>query len=184
MTLHKISQALIAAAVLASFSISDAFACSDRPGTPNEERAVAISDTEIEYSWRVTTNGPIWYDIYIHGPTGNFGRNATGIKGLDRQTKFGRRDRIVYDQLTRGTQYCFSIRARTEANLEGCVSRLQSSWQCATPGVNIRPPPAPPPPPAPSPVGTPKPKCCWAGSTAGTTEYICHPKCGFDYGRR
>ncbi|CAB3793274.1 hypothetical protein LMG28614_03685 [Paraburkholderia ultramafica] len=106
--------------------------CSDRPGTPNQEQAVVISDTEIYYSWRVATREtPIYYDIYVRGPDDrDVGKNRTG-DGPYRK-RFGQRDGVVISGLNRNTQYCFAIRARTEGGTQGCVSKKQSGGICVT----------------------------------------------------
>jgi hypothetical protein len=63
------------------FQLSSAHAsCSDRPETPNQAKAVAVSATQIHYSWRVATReNPIYYDIYVRGSNNqDVGKNRTG----------------------------------------------------------------------------------------------------------
>jgi hypothetical protein len=131
--------------------VSSHAGCSNRPGTPNEERAVAISDTQINYSWRVTTNGTIFYDMYVTGPNNtDVGKNRTGYGAYNK--KFGERADTNFTGLKPNTRYCFSIRSRTEGGTQGCVSQSQSSWQCATTMASAPRPASSPAPLRPPPV--------------------------------
>jgi hypothetical protein len=113
--------------LMMALAVTDADAgCSSRPGTPNEERAVAISDTEISYSWRVTDSGTIYYDMYILGPNSeDVGKNRTGDGPY--RSRAGRRDGTTFKDLKPNTGYCVAIRARTEAGTQGCISKRASS---------------------------------------------------------
>jgi hypothetical protein len=139
--------------------------CGDRPGTPADVRAEALSQSSIKFSWRDTTRpgeiplGP-FYDIEVTDSGGKSLKQSTTGQGY----LFGGK---VYKKLDFNKEYCFRIRARTEAGTQGCVSERWSARVCATtyappiakptPPEKSAPPPLPPPPkyePAPLPVGT------------------------------
>lgn len=157
--------------------------CGSRPGTPNEERAEAISDTEIKYSWRVTTSGSIWYDIYISDPFQEHG-NLTGVPAdAGSSQRLGWRAWKVFKRLRRDTRYCFAIRSRTGSGTEGCISKHASNWQCAT-TMRFAPSPPPPAPPRPSQPTPPNPnRCCFLPTPcpgipgAICTTHTCGPQC-------
>lgn len=171
----------IAFTVATALSSNADASCSRRPGTPNEERAVAISDTEISYSWRVTDDGDMYYDMYVLGPRNeNVGKNRTGDGPYP--SRFGRRAGTTFSGLRPNTRYCFAIRARTEGGTEGCVSKNQSSLQCT---VTMAHPPykpwTPPPPPA-GPGGPPAQgprKCCTIADpfSPGGVTVTCDHRC-------
>lgn len=102
--------------------------CDDRPGTPNEVRAVATSPTTIELSWTNTTRlneAPnMCFDIYVSGDSVN--RNITG-GACAGNVGYGSRSSHVFTGLVPGTTYYFSMRARTAPGTEGCISALESN---------------------------------------------------------
>jgi hypothetical protein len=129
--------------------------CGDRPGTPSDVRAEALSQSSIKFSWRDTTRpgeiplGP-FYDIEVTDSNGKSLKQSTTGQGY----LFGGK---VYKKLDFNKEYCFRIRARTEAGTQGCVSQRWSARVCATtyaPPIakptadqkKAAPPPPPPPP--------------------------------------
>ena len=121
-------------------------ACGNRPGTPDAITVKAISPTEIEYTWRNTTNRgsnqprtigktdqphQMWFDIEVRDSAGNqVGQDITGgahkpnlVYGIFTSHRFS--------GLSGGVTYCFRIRARTEGGTQGCVSQNWSNRDCA-----------------------------------------------------
>lgn len=163
-----IALGLVAASCFCLLPHAAALACSSRPGTPTDVRAEALSQSSINFTWRDTTRpgeiplGP-FYDIEVTDSNGTSLRESLTGKGY----MFGGR---VFKKLDFNKEYCFRIRARTEAGTKGCVSKRWSTRVCATtfsPPIakptpqkeTTAPPPPPPPPtpkyePAPLPVGT------------------------------
>jgi hypothetical protein len=130
----------VAAISIASLPGHAVAACGDRPGTPTDVRAEALSQSSIKFSWRDTTRpgeiplGP-FYDIEVTNGAGQGQPQSSTGEGY----LFGGK---VYKGLNFNTEYCFRIRARTEAGTEGCVSAQWSARVCAT---TFTPPLAPPP---------------------------------------
>lgn len=133
--------------------------CGDRPGTPNETEIYPVSGNQLDFRWRNTTNkgmnpsGSIgrgdqphrmYFDIYVRTPQGgDTGHDVTGGARQDGLV-YGMRSRITIGGLVPNTQYCVSLRARTEGNREGCVSQLASAPVCGTtlgPGQSRAAPP-------------------------------------------
>jgi hypothetical protein len=141
-----------AASSLCLLPYAAALACSSRPGTPTDVRAEALSQSSINFKWRDTTRpgeiplGP-FYDIEVTDSSGKSLKESLTGKGY----MFGGR---VFKKLDFNKEYCFRIRARTEAGTQGCVSKNWSARVCATtfsPPI-AKPTPketkaAPPPPP-------------------------------------
>jgi hypothetical protein len=121
-------------------------ACGNRPGTPDAITVKAISPTEIEYTWRNTTNKganqpgtvgttdqphEMWFDIEVRDSAGNqVGQDITGgahkpnlVYGIFTSQRFS--------GLNGGVTYCFRIRARTQGGTQGCVSQNWSNRDCA-----------------------------------------------------
>lgn len=113
--------------VAISLSIANQAIACDEPGTPNQQRAVAISPTVIKLQWNNTASeSNVYFDI--EGQTdpsiANFGpysRVRDHPQQIERQIT----------QLSTGRQHCFRVWARDGVN--GCRSRLPSAWACATP---------------------------------------------------
>ena len=163
-----VALSLAAAFCLGLLPHAAALACSSRPGTPTDVRAEALSQSSINFKWRDTTRpgeiplGP-FYDIEVTDSKGTSLKESMTGKGY----MFGGR---VFKKLDFNKEYCFRIRARTEAGTKGCVSKNWSARVCATTfsppmpstpkETKAAPPPPPPPPaapkyePAPLPVGT------------------------------
>jgi hypothetical protein len=106
-------------------------ACSDRPGTPNNVRAVPLTQTEIQVRWRNTASERVWWDVEMRGsengpviplPAG-VGRGEQG---------FGLESSNVYSVPGAGTRRCFRVKARTGPHTEGCLSAQWSGQACAT----------------------------------------------------
>lgn len=121
--------ALTAISIVAPASVAYA-ACGDRPGTPTDVSAVAVSSSSIMFRWRDTTRpgeiplGP-FYDIEVTDSRGNpLGRSVTGQGNL-----FGGK---LFERLPFNTTFCFRVRARTEPGTQGCVSLRFSARVCAT----------------------------------------------------
>ena len=137
--MRKLPAVLSVAIVVTSIG-PQACAC-DEPGTPNHERATALSSSEIRLDWNNTASeADIYFDIEgsIDHSIANFGPfNA----GRDKSVSF-----IVRGLGQPKSRHCFRIWARTGAN--GCRSELPSAWACAiTPGppsplssVSVTPP--------------------------------------------
>src|SRR5262245_61536568 len=112
-------------------------ACDHRPGTPDQTRIRALSPSELQFIWRHTTGrrsieSIMWFDIAIRGPRGeNLGKDIsggahhTGIRYHDEGT-------FIFQGLQPNTRYCVSIRARTGAGTQGCVSQILSAQSCAS----------------------------------------------------
>ena len=131
--------------------------CGDRPGTPTDVNADALSQSSIKFKWRDTTRpgeiplGP-FYDIEVTDGNGKVLKQSSTGEGY----LFGGK---VYKKLSFNTEYCFRVRARTEAGTQGCVSQIWSARVCATtfmppiakptPDEEKSAPPPPPPPPPP-----------------------------------
>jgi hypothetical protein len=127
---------LAATALSASLGTVPAFACGltgDRPGTPNEERAVALSPTSIRVEWtnRMAIGeygGAAYIDISVT-------RDGQKVASLDLNSgKFpgatkGSRSEHVFERLEPGKRYCFRIWARTSHN--GCRSLRPTNPACA-----------------------------------------------------
>ncbi len=121
--------------------------CGDRPGTPNETEVYAISGNQLDFRWRNTTgkgmnpSGSIghgdqphtsYFDIYVRNAANQpVGADVTGGAKQDNLV-YGIRSRYIIGGLVPNTRYCVTIRARTGAYREGCISKQASGWVCAT----------------------------------------------------
>lgn len=111
----------------ALMSVTTSASACEEPGTPNQERATAISPTVVRLRWNNTASeGNIYFDI--EGKTdpsiANFGpynRSRDHPQQVEREIT----------GLSTGRQHCFRVWARVGAN--GCRSKLPSAWACATP---------------------------------------------------
>ena len=92
-----------------SGSLQATASCSDRPGTPNQESAVAVSDTEIKLGWRVNTSGKIWYDIAVRDQNNpnDTSKDLAGVPGNKNEFQRGLTDERVIKNLKKSTNYCF-----------------------------------------------------------------------------
>lgn len=105
--------------------------CGDRPGTPTDVVAEALSSSSIILKWRETTRederplGVPTHDIDVTDGNGaQVGRSLTGVGNYG--------GRHLFERLDLNRKYCFRIRARTEPGTQGCVSAKWSAWTCAT----------------------------------------------------
>src|SRR5262245_2397300 len=114
----------------------DAWAsCGHRPGTPDRVRIQALSPHELQVIWRNTTGKSwpertMWFDIAIRRQQGADIKKDGG--GGARQTDLYYHDEsaYVFGGLQPNTQYCVTMRARTEGSREGCVSEVGSGSVC------------------------------------------------------
>ena len=108
--------------------------CSDRPGTPTDVRLEPNeTNNSLNLIWRNTTRGneQAWFDIYFRDEDNNpIGRDMTGALGGVRP--YGTGSAYLYADLTPGKRYCASMRARSGAGTQGCVSEITSNRSCAT----------------------------------------------------
>jgi hypothetical protein len=116
--------------------------CDDRPGTPNELKAVAQSPTSIRLSWMNTSGRAsgsphrMYFDIYVSDIDGRpAGLDVTGDGPYD--VAYGCRSFREFGGLSPGKDYCFSMRARDEAGTQGCISRFASQRVCV--GTTVPP---------------------------------------------
>lgn len=147
--------AVIAAAVLSAALAAPAAqaACGNRPGTPNEVKAEALSATSIRFSWRNTTGKGLnksgsmsqgdtphnmYFDISVRDGKGNqVGKDMTGTGPF--KVTYGSRSHQDFDRLATPQTLCIKIRARTEGGTQGCVSQIFSAQACATTTVSAAP---------------------------------------------
>lgn len=144
----RLVRASVACIIAASTPVIDAVAsCGDRPGTPNQLVAQALSASTIELSWRNTTNrgmnrsGSIgWgdqphtmnFDIYIRDLAGHsIGRDITG-GARQAGLVYGVRTAYRFGGLAPNSRYCFAMRARTGGGTQGCISKDASEWACVS----------------------------------------------------
>ena len=148
---------LPAAFALALNASPAAASCSDRPETPGNVALTDVTATSIVLGWVNKNAGggglnPFgaydrWFDIYLRKQpvTNNIGRDLTGTGPI--KVANGQHSTRAFTGLDPDTTYCFSMRARTGGGTQGCISRINSPWVCATtaslPGVTTPPSHAP-----------------------------------------
>jgi hypothetical protein len=136
-------------------------ACTDRPGTPTNVGATAVSPTEIAVSWSNRTRvfdatatqfaHNMWFDFLVTetpkvGPTIVSPKSRTGWGPVRVSPPMGSASSTTFDGLRPGTKYCFVMRARTEGGTQGCISQVASNQGCATtPDLLTTPRPSAPP---------------------------------------
>jgi hypothetical protein len=106
----------------------------------------------VNAAYHEAMRGRIYFDIFVRegSPGGRpVGQDRIGY-GPFESFPDSHRLGTPFTGLAPGTTYCFAMRARTEAGTQGCVSRHQSEWVCATTAV------VPPPPPSPVPNASPE----------------------------
>jgi hypothetical protein len=120
----------VAAVLSACFVAGSAHAaCGDRPGTPDNVSALALSDTMLQFRWRNTATETVWWDIEVTDPAGNIILSQAGIgQGLTGFHLPAENTFLVGPDTTQ----CFRVRARTAPHTEGCVSEIWSARVCAT----------------------------------------------------
>jgi hypothetical protein len=145
MQVKHLSAVLAATALSTALAASAAHAaCGNRPGTPNEVKAEAISATSIRFSWRNTTSRAhvgqhtMYFDISVRDGKGNQVGKDMGGHGPFNVT-YGSRSHQDFDRLATPQTLCFSIRARTEGGTKGCVSQRFSAQVCATTTASASP---------------------------------------------
>lgn len=112
---------------LLGFSTTNTWAsCSDRPGTPNNLVAQNPASGQISLNWH-PTGGEKCYDIEVSKNGTVVGQSITG-------GNCGKSS-IVFNDLGYGQNYCFRVRARTEAGTQGCISAQPSNSACSGTGV-------------------------------------------------
>ncbi len=126
----SIGRAGLALALLMMFSANEALAsCSDRPGTPNNLKAITKSPTSLEISWENrASERPIFWDVEVlNGNLQPIGGKPAGSNygGVGR----GNRAAATFDVPRHATQ-CFRVKARTQAGTQGCVSAAWSGPIC------------------------------------------------------
>jgi len=143
----------VVAALGLGIGSTDAQACSDRPGTPNEPQVEVKGKGEVYFSWRATHGRSepeliMFYDINVwEQATGRPTRVMTGVPPFGAMEgpdfgdavavigfpRYGERAGMYFNDLPLDVPQCFSVRARTQRGSEGCVSALASAPVCATP---------------------------------------------------
>lgn len=117
------------ACMLSLGSIEALAACRDRPGTPNNLRAVTKSPTSVEISWENrASERPIFWDVEVlNGNLQPIGGKPAGANygGAGR----GNRASAMFD-VPRHTTQCFRVKARTASGTQGCVSAEWSGPIC------------------------------------------------------
>jgi hypothetical protein len=133
-------------------------ACTDRPGTPTNVTAEAVSPTQIKVTWLNTTRAfditgtqfahNMWFDISVReiakdGSAIVSPLSRTGWGPVRVTPPMGSPSSTTFDGLRPGTRYCFSMRARTEGGTQGCISKVASNSGCAnTPPDSVTTPPS------------------------------------------
>jgi hypothetical protein len=111
----------------------------DRPGTPDDVKAVARVSTDAEgrwirqmvLSWRNTasTGETVWWDIET---TDGAGVVVPGLRLRGRPANYYHQPLYNVLNVERSITRCFRIKARTGPGTEGCVSERWSARVCAT----------------------------------------------------
>jgi hypothetical protein len=108
-------------------SIADLAKACEEPGTPNQEKAIAISPTAVRLRWNNTASeGNVYFDIE--------GQTDPSIANFGPYSRYRDHPQQIEREITglsTGRQHCFRMWARVGAN--GCRSKLPSAWACATP---------------------------------------------------
>jgi hypothetical protein len=121
---------------LALWSIATLLFGCEEPGTPNQERATAVSPNSIRLDWNNTASeGNIFFDIEGQSDPSiaNFGPFNAGRNKPVSYTVGG---------LATNRQHCYRMWARVGNN--GCRSKVPSAWACAMPTPSTKPPVPPP----------------------------------------
>jgi hypothetical protein len=103
--------------------------CSDRPGTPTNVAATAISATQIQVTWTNTASEQVWWDVEITDGAGTILAQPAGVGRGDQGV--GLPVSNLYDAPPLSLR-CFKVKARTGPHTEGCVSEVWSNAACAT----------------------------------------------------
>jgi hypothetical protein len=128
---------LAAAAVSAAIGSVAAAACSDsdRPTVPGGVEVGRMSSTSIELRWRNnsrTIGDRTCFDIEVRDRQGKpVGKDVTGESCDEKTASSGRKSR-TFTGLNPKKEYCFRVRARSDARREGCVSLAWAGPVCAT----------------------------------------------------
>lgn len=116
--------------------------CNNRPGTPTDVTATALSMSEIRLNFRDTrgageTAGSIfggppsiaYFDVEVTDQNGNLQpqTSAGRVQGYVHRMNYE-----IYKNLAQDKTYCFRLKARTEPGTQGCVSLRWSGRACAT----------------------------------------------------
>src|SRR5262245_50530753 len=105
----------------------------DRPGTPNDQRAVATWTDRIEVSWTNRATEAVTFEI-------NRDYVQEDIKFIPAWGGYGTRQSYTVSGLSPNHDYCFRIRARTGNTNDGIVSEQWSAWACALTPMIPEPP--------------------------------------------
>jgi hypothetical protein len=138
MTVYRLGLFAIVLATGTGYAVPAARAqCNSRPGTPDLVEAEAVASDRIEFRWRNTTGRPVptqvhtaYFDIsvrdeagnVVHGDVAGMGPLSVVYRGWSSHTLGG---------VPPGATRCFSIRGRTAAGTQGCVSQVFSAQVCA-----------------------------------------------------
>jgi hypothetical protein len=130
--IRHMMMAPVAFLIAPSINVAAYASCSDRPGTP------AIIGTSLKapgtlilsFESRTRDTGKICYDIEVKRNGQVAGQSITG--GACNLGVFGKTYEHTFSDLGFNADYCFRIRARTEAGTEGCVSQVWSNTVCGT----------------------------------------------------
>lgn len=122
----------IAAALAVSFSTTIAWAgCEnkDRPATPTDlaiTHGVAAGTFTLFWTNHQTRTGLTYFDIHVRGPNGqDLHKDVTG--GAGQAIKNGGLGEFKFTKVPAVHEYTISMRARTKAGTEGCVSGAESA---------------------------------------------------------
>ena len=126
----RMMRAVALCSALLCFSATIAWAgCDnkDRPATPKGLRA-AYGRVSVILAWtdQQTRTGLTYYDIHVRDKNGNSipGMDITG--GAGQSSTVGQLGQYIWHNAPSSPEYTFSMRARTKAGTEGCVSAEES----------------------------------------------------------
>src|SRR5262249_110749 len=105
----------------------------DRPGTPNDQRAVATWTDRIEVSWTNRATEAVTFEI-------NRDYVQEDIKFIPAWGGYGTRQSYTVSGLSPNHDYSFRIRARTGTPTAGIVPARWSAWACALTPMIPEPP--------------------------------------------
>jgi hypothetical protein len=118
--------------------------CNDRPGTPDQVKAIALpikpfrTTPSIELSWRNTTRRGLfatpggYFDVSVTNTESRSIGHHDVTGGAFQRNDFGTRGHLEIGGLPANTTLCFKIKARTEGGTQGCVSHEWSERVCET----------------------------------------------------
>jgi hypothetical protein len=125
---------LTAFAAMALFNAPANASCGDRPGTPHIREVSLNRPGELVLRFQARTKHfdkrRFCYDIEVKRNNQVVNKSITG--GACNDGLYGQGYRVTFSDLAFNSQYCFRMRARTEAGTQGCVSQIWSNTVCGT----------------------------------------------------